>query len=174
MSRFVALLLMLGLSAALIAGGPQNPSMCIGIYDSRAVAIAFGNSKEGMEYVKNLHADMIKAMSTKNDSLIQHIETRAKAYQMLSHMRAFSVGSVADILMKHKDEVDMVAKEAGVQIIVSKFELMYADAGIDVVDVTKPLVNLFKPNEQVLSWLSELPKQEPLPLLEVLAMPSEE
>lgn len=174
MNKLIVLLVALSSLAALIVGCSSRRSVRIGIYDSRAIAIAFGNSNEGREFVANLHAEMTKAKAAKNDSLIRHIEKTAETYQVLMHLRAFSVGSVADILEKYKAEVDLVAKEAGVQFIVSKFELIYTGAGVDTVDVTLPLARIFKPSEQALKWISEMPKHKTLPMLDVLMIPPEE
>ncbi|KPK64438.1 hypothetical protein AMJ83_01615 [candidate division WOR_3 bacterium SM23_42] len=174
MNRLVVLLGAGGSIAALIVSCSSRPNTRIGTYDSRAIAIAFGNSNEGMEFVANLHAEMTKARVAKNDSLIQHIEKTAETYQILSHLRAFSVGSVAEILEKHKAEVDLVAKEAGVQAIVSKHELIYMNAGVDTVDITLPLVRIFNASERALKWISDMPKHEPLPMLDVLLIPTEE
>jgi len=174
MFRPGVLLMTLGLATECIAGSPSNPSMRIGAYDSRAVAIAFANSKEGTAFVADLHAKMMKAMETKDDTLIQQVKTTAQAYQLLNHLRGFSVGSVADILQKHRADVEAIAEETGVFIIVSKYELIHTDPDVDVVDVTMHLVNIWEPSDRVLGWISELPQQEPLSMLEVLALPTEE
>ncbi|MCK4941450.1 hypothetical protein KAS45_05100 [candidate division WOR-3 bacterium] len=174
MNKRIVLLVALGSMVVLMVGCSSNPGMRIGIYDSRTVAVAHGNSDEGREYIMSLMTEMTKAKAANNDSLIRHIEKTAQTYQVLMHLRAFSVGSVADILEKHKAEVDLVAKEAGVQIIVSKFELIYTGTGVDTVDVTLPLVRIFKPSEQAMKGISEMPKHEPLGMLEVLMIPAEE
>jgi hypothetical protein len=122
----------------------------------------------------NLMTEMTKAKAANDDSLIQQIEKTAETYQVLSHLRAFSIGSVAEILEKHKAEVELVAKETGVQAIVSKYELVYTDTGVEAVDVTLPLTRIFEPSEQVLKWISEMPKHEPLPMLDVLMIAPEE
>ena len=173
MKRLIVLLLTLGCLAALIVGFSSPSGMRIGTYDSRAVAVAWGNSSEGMEFVSHLRAEMSKAKAAKNDSLIREVEKSAQMQQVLAHLRAFSTASVADILDKHKAEVDAVAKEAGVQVIVSKFELVYAGADADTVDVTLPLARIFKPREQVLQWLTGIAKQEPMPMLDVLMIPAD-
>jgi hypothetical protein len=164
----------MGCIAALMSGCASGTNMRIGVYDSRAIAIAYGNSSEGREFVMSLMAEMSKAKAENNDSLMEHIEKKAKMYQVLSHLRAFSVGSVADILEKHKAEVDQVAKETGVQAIVSKFELIHTGSGVETVDITLPLALIFKPSEQAMQWISGIGEQEVMPMLDVLAIPAEE
>jgi hypothetical protein len=174
MSRYIGLLVAIGSVAALIIGCASRASVRIGVYDSRAIAIAHGNSSEGRGFIMNMMTEMSKAKAQKNDSLMQHIEKKAQTYQVLSHLRAFSIGSVADILEKHKAEVDRVAKEAGVQVIVSKFELIYIGEGTETVDVTIPLARIFKPSEQAMQTISGIQEHEVMPILDVLAIPAEE
>lgn len=163
----------LGVIVVLVVGFSARSTTRVGTYDSRAIAIAFGNSTEGMEFVKDLRYKMSKAKAAKNDSLVRSIENTGKMYQVLGHLRAFSVASVSEILSRHTADLSSAAKEAGVSLIVSKFELNYCGAEIDTVDVTLALVRLFKPREQALRWISELPKHEPISMLDVLAMPPE-
>jgi ABC-type Na+ efflux pump permease subunit len=145
----------------------------IGTFDSRAVAIAYGNSAEGMAVVNNFRSELKKAKSAKNDSLVQRIEKIGPQYPVLSHLRAFSTGSVAEILAGHLADVDAIAQAARVQAIVSRFELIQRDANIDTVDVTSSLVRLFKPSERVLQWISGIGNQAPLSQLDVLMIPPE-
>ena len=174
MRRCIGLLVTVGCIAALIGSCASGTNMRIGVYDSRAIAIAHGSSTEGREFIMSIMTEMSKAKAEKNDSLMEHIEKKAKMYQVLSHLRAFSVGSVVDILEKHKPEVDQVAKEARVQAIVSKFELIHTASSVETVDVTLPLVLIFKPSEQVMQMISGIGEQEVMPMLDVLAIPAEE
>ncbi|MGB7056008.1 MAG: hypothetical protein WBE28_11890 [bacterium] len=174
MNRSIGLLAAIGIITALIMGCASSTGVRIGVYDSRAIAIAHGNSNEGREFIMSLMSEMSKAKADKNDSLMQHIEKKAKMYQVLSHLRAFSVGSVADILEKHKAEVDQVAKEAGVQVVVSKFELIYTGSGVEIIDVTIPLARIFKPSDQAMQTISGIQEHEVMLMLDVLMIPPEE
>jgi len=82
-------------------------------------------------------------------------------------LQCFSTASVADILEKVKDQLPKVAQEAGVDIIVSKWEIAYSNSTSEIVDVTSHLVKLFNPDEQTLKFIEGLPKQ-PMSLLEGL------
>ncbi len=174
MKKLILTMVAVILGAIIFLGSSRHPGTRIGTNDSRAIAVAYGNSSEGMEYVKGLFADIKKAKDAKSDSLVKVAEQRARTFQILSHLLAFSTGSVSEILERHKSEVDAVAKEAGVDLIVSKFELNYAGPGIDTVDVTPQLVRMFKPSERVKQWLAGMAGQKPLPMLETLMIPPEE
>ena len=174
MNNITVWLITLGCMAVLTVGCSSPTGVRIGTYDSRAIAIVSVNSAEHTEFLADLQAEMKEAKAAKNDTLARQKAKTMEVYQVLMHLRGFSVGSVADILEKHKAEVDSVAREAGVQVIVSKFELIYPGTGADVVDVTLPLAGIFKPSEQQLKWLSQLKDQPPLPMLDVLALPAGE
>jgi hypothetical protein len=111
-----------------------------------------------------------KAKAEKNEEIIKECKAWGTTHQQLLHLQGFSIGSVAEILEKVKDNLPKAAQEAGVDIIVSKWEVAYKNPSIEIVDVTSHLVKLFNPDEHTLKILEELPKQPPLPLLEVLQM----
>ena len=86
-----------------------------------------------------------------------------------SRFRWFSTGSVINIMDKIRPALAAVAKEAGVVLIVSKWEAVYAAPSIEYVDVTMPLVMKFKPNEQTLKWVESMKAKAPIPLDELPA-----
>ena len=174
MNNITVWLITLGCMAVLTVSCSSRANMRIGTYDSRAIAVASAQSTESMKFLADLQAEMAEAKAAKNDTLIRQKAKTMEAYQVLMHLRGFSVGSVADILEKHKAEVDSVAREAGVRVIVSKFELIQTGTGADVVDVTLPLARILKPTEQQLTWISQLKDQPPLPLLDALLVPARE
>ena len=155
----------------LSASVSAQTKILIGIYDSRAVAIAYGNSSEGKAKINELWAGLKNAKSTKNDSLIRRLKVRGVAYQTLAHLCAFSYGSVVEILEKHKAEVDSIEKSTHVQALVSRYELLQNTGTIETVDITNNLVQLFNPSEQVRQWIGEAAKQAPLPMVDVLSLP---
>ena len=90
------------------------------------------------------------------------------------HQQVFSIASVADILEKVKADLPKIAQEAGVDIIVSKWEVAYKNPSIEIVDVTSHLVKLFNPDEKTLKLIEYLPKQSPIPLVKLLIELSKE
>lgn len=84
------------------------------------------------------------------------------------HKRTFSTASVADILEKVKTELPKIAEKAGVDIIVSKWEAVYKNPSIEIVDITSHLVKLFNPDEKTLKTIEDLRKQIPIPLVKLL------
>ena len=173
MKHIIVLIVSLSVIVLLIVGFSAGPKTRIGVFDSRAIAIAHANSSEGGALVAGLRADMEKAKAAKNDALVKEIGEKGKTNQILSHLRAFSIGSVAEILEKHKSEIAQIAKRAGVEAIVSKFEMPYLGNGIETVDVTQEMVGMFKTTEQGKKWAAEVANHEPMLMLEVLAIPAD-
>lgn len=158
----------------LAVGFTTQPVIRIGVYDSRAVAVAQANSSEGGQFLAALRADYAKAKAAKDDKLVKELEQKGKTYQVLAHLRAFSIGSVAEILAVHKSEVEKIGQEAGVSAIVSKHELLFAGVGVETVDVTTQLCKIFKPSDQAMKWIADIPNHQPLSMLEVLLTPAEQ
>jgi hypothetical protein len=142
----VALCALLGATAF---AQSQTNKMRIGVYDSRAIAIAYGNSAEFQNYVKSVRAEYEKAKSDKNDKLMKEIDARMRVLQRRMHEQGFSTGSVADLIVKVKDSLPAVAKKANVRLIVSKWDVNYQSPDVELVDVTDELVAQFHPNENV-------------------------
>jgi hypothetical protein len=158
--------LCIGLSAPASAQAQTN-QMRIGVYDSRAIAIAYGNSAEFQQSMKSVRADYEKAKADKDDKKMKEIDARMRLKQRRAHEQGFSTGSVAGCMAKIKDALPGVAKKAGVQAVVSKWELNYQAPGVEVVDVTEELTALFHPNEKVQGWLKDVKNHAPVPLEEI-------
>src|ERR1039457_6506090 len=160
-SSAVALCVMAGAAAF---GQSKENTLRIGVYDSRAIAVAYGNSTEFRKSLEGITADYKKAKEAKDDKRVKEIETQMKAKQRRLHEQGFSTGSVAPIMAKIKDSLPEVAKKAGVDVIVSKWEVNYQSPGIKVVDVTDDLVALFHVSPKALEWVKGIKTQPPVPI----------
>ena len=163
-SSAVALCVMAGAAAF---GQSKENTLRIGVYDSRAVAVAYGNSAEFRKSLDAVTADHKKAKDAKDDKRVKEIETQMKAKQRRAHEQGFSTGSVADIMAKIKDSLPGVAKKTGVDVIVSKWEVNYQSPGIKVVDVTDDLVSLFHVSAKGLEWAKGIKAQPPVPIEQI-------
>ena len=139
----------------------------IGLFDSRAVSIAYGNSELFSQHLSSLTVAHNEAKGAGNEERVKEIEAKLKALQHLSHQQAFSTASVANILEKIKDALPAIAEEAGVSIIVSKWEVAHREPSLEVVDVTSHLVKQFNPGEQALKWIEDGRNQAPIPIEEI-------
>jgi hypothetical protein len=155
------------------AGKAAKPPMKIGVYDSRGVAIAYARSAEFQEKMAKLRSDHEEAKARGDDQRMKELEQEGSWGQVRLHQQGFSTAGAGDLLAKVSDVLPRVAREAGVVLIVSKWEPPYRDASVEVVDVTLPLAKLFKPDEQTLKILGELKDQTPIPFDEISLEPND-
>jgi hypothetical protein len=167
LTGFVSAVALGGCLCASASAQSQTNKLRIGVYDSRAVAIAYANSDLFKESMKPVEAEYEKAKKDKNVKRVKEIEARMKLQQRRLHEQGFSTGSVAYILAKVKDSLPELARQANVQIIVSKWELNHRSADVEAVDVTDELVGLFHPSEKVLGWVKSCKEHAPMPIEQI-------
>ena len=155
-----------GPATAMAEKAAKSP-MKIGVYDSRGVAVAYARSPEFGESMARLRADYEQAKAKGDSAQVKKLGQEGLWMQVRLHQRGFSTAGVGDLLVKVAGALPGVAREAGVVLIVSKWEMPYQDASVEVVDVTLPIARLFKPDEQTLKILGELKDQKPVPFDEV-------
>lgn len=163
-SCFLATLL---LSAGALECRADDEGLTVGIYDSRAITVAFAHSNIHNEIHKDFKAEYDKAKEAGKEERVKEMEAQAEAKQHLFHQQGFGSAPVHDILEHIKDKIPGVAREAGVDIIVSKWELIYESPSAEFVDVTDLMVQLFDPDERVLSIVEDMRDKDPIPLDEI-------
>jgi hypothetical protein len=149
--------------ALAMQGQTARPSCRIGVFDSRAVALAWARSDEGTQVFNQIRAEYEKAKAANDEKRMKELEQEGQWQQVRLHQQGFSTGPVDEILAKVKDKLPEIARQERVTAIVSKWELAYSEQGVELVDVTLPLVKLFHPGEQVLKWVEEMKNQPPVP-----------
>jgi Skp family chaperone for outer membrane proteins len=155
--------LALGLALAALALRPATDvPMRIGVYDSRAVAVACANSPS----FRTVHAKLMERMKTakeKGDAKeIAAIEREGMLRQVMMHEQGFGKGSVAAMAALVKDSIAALAVSENLSLVVSKWEVVYSAKDIEHVDVTEKIAGFFGPNEKVKGWLKDLSRQEPI------------
>jgi hypothetical protein len=170
----VSLFLMaIALSANVVMGGdkpanlPEKAALRVGIFDSRAVAVAYARSPTFGEEIKQLKEEHARAKAAGNQSETKRLEAEGRGQQDRLHQQGFSTASIANILEKVKDKLPAIAKEAKVDLIVSKWDMAYLAPGAETVDVTGLMVKMFNPNQKTLEIVGQLGKQKPIPLGEL-------
>lgn len=139
----------------------------VGVYDSRAIAVAYANSREYQNLMKLVELDYAQAKNASNVTRMNDIQKRLQATQRRLDDQTFSTGSVAGVMAILKSSLPHLAREAGVDIIVSKYELNYQSLNVETEDVTDKLVALFHTSEQGWKWAKEIQQKPPLPLDQV-------
>ena len=83
------------------------------------------------------------------------------------HEQGFGTASVDDIIARIEDKLPGIAKEAGVDVIVSKWTLTYSSPAARFVDVTGLIAAEFDPDERTLKMIRSTVETEPIPLDEI-------
>jgi hypothetical protein len=159
------------------AGLAQQPSQStpwrIGTFDSRAISIAFYNSAEFREQGLRFDRELEEARASGDVERVRQLEAYKPAFHQVMHLQGFSTGSVREIMEKIEEELPQIAEEAGVSVIVSKWEVAHKSPAVELVDLTLQLVALFEPSDQVLRWIEGLQGQDPIPVDSLLMLPPE-
>jgi len=136
----------------------------IGVFDSRAVAIAYYNSKfSNTQQIFGTLGTRMKEAKEKDDTItIASIEREAMLRQAMMHQQGFGNGSVNNITETIKDKMAELAKTENLSAIVSKWEMVFSGADIELVDVTVKVVDFFEPNEKMKETTKEVLQSEPI------------
>ncbi len=155
------------LFAGIVSGQTPKKSVVVGTFDSRAIAIAYYRTEATASYFEGLKSEHAKAVASGDQERIKELEAEGEASQALIHKQSFSTWSVDDILETIKGKIPEIAKQADVDLIVSKWSIVYKHSGIEFVDVTDVMVKHFNPDEQTLGIIEQIKKQDPVPLEEL-------
>jgi hypothetical protein len=170
----MALCITLGASALRSHGAAQEvrplTSPRLGVFDSRAVAVAYTHSKYCQELLAPLREEFEKAKKEGNKDKEKELEAKGQAHQEELHRQGFGTASVANLLAHIQDQIPGIAEKAGVDWIVSRWDLVWERKGVETVDVTEALIQPFQPTESVLNMVRDLMKKAPLPLAELEKM----
>ena len=136
----------------------------IGVFDSRAVAIVFYQSKFSnvKENFGALRTKMKEAKEKDDKDAIKKIEREATLRQAMMHQQGFGDGSVNGITETVKDKMAELAKTENLSAIVSKWELVFSGADFELVDVTAQVVDFFEPDEKMKETTKEVLQSEPI------------
>lgn len=144
-----------------------SDSATIGTYDSRAVAVAFIRSAEMKEYLggqmQELESMLKRAEAAGDEALASGLRALGPQMQQRFHNQGFGAAPIDDIMALVKAELPAIAKEAGVEFIVSKWELDYQSKRAQSVDLTERIAQHFKPDAATLRTMRELMGQDPVP-----------
>jgi len=169
-----AVLAILVIATAFAAEEAPKPApkkaLVVGVFDSRAVAVAYAASSFHEKYLQGMRARAEGAKANDDAKKLAAINRDMAQRRQDFHLMTFGTDSVKELLFPVKDKLPGVAKAAGVDVIVSRWEVAYRDPNTVVVDVTSALVSLFDPNEETLGYVRDLKDKEPIPRDTLLSM----
>jgi hypothetical protein len=160
-------LLVLSVCGVLVIAGAakkEKSVVCVGVFDSRAVALAWGRSKAFGEELSEMRAEYDKAKAGGNTERVKELEKEGPGRQDRGHKQVFGNEPIDDVLKRIEKDLPKIAKSAGVDVLVSKWEIAYKTNSAKFVDVTWEMVELFDPDEKTMKIAEDLVKREPVPL----------
>jgi hypothetical protein len=140
----------------------------IGVYDSRAVAVAFAGSRPFTAWLAALRGEHDKAKAAADRERMSELDAEAQARQKLMHKQAFSTAPVDDILAHISDRLPAIRDKAGVTLLLSKWDrkALAEHPGAELVDVTALLIDALDPNERQRKHAVDIQKHAPISLKE--------
>ena len=143
----------------------------IGVFDSRCVAVAYGRSADFMKLRDSIETVYSKAKEDSNKQIIEEIEQFKPTMQVLLHQQVFSNGSIINILGKLKDKLSTFAKDNNLNMILSKWEIIFTDDSAELIDITDQLVAIFNPDEATNKIIKDIKSMEPIPIEKITINP---
>jgi hypothetical protein len=146
--------------------GQTMKPLRVGTFDSRAVALAyyrkFLRSPEFVADLKRLTAERDRAKAAGDHEKAKRLEAEGRAGQEQIHRQIFGSTPVDEIVAKIKDQLPEIARRAGVDLILSKWNITYRSPSAEFIDVTEPMAKLFQPDQETWKIIREALKHEPL------------
>ncbi len=138
----------------------------IGVYDSRAVAVAWAGSPSFKAFMAPLMEEMAAARAAGDGKRVKELEAEAETRQRRLHMQGFSTAPVDDILDCLRERLPGLRQQAGVEPFVSKWDTaaLARYPGAEQVDVTMALVDALQPTEKQRRAAVEIQGRKPIPL----------
>ena len=141
----------------------DGPKVRVGIYDSRAVAIAFAHSDWNKKRLDPKMVEMEKAKAIGDTKKIKELDEWGKAQQAKLHRQGFSTAPVDDILEHIKENLPQIAKDTNVIALVSKWnkKTLKRYKSAELIEVTDLIAAQFNPNEKVLRTIEQIKNKKP-------------
>jgi hypothetical protein len=164
---------------SLIAGGCASRSgtlaepetVRVGVYDTRAVSLAFGRSAMHARSLDSLLAEHRAAKDAGDVARVRELEEKGGLRQVRMHLQVFSNAPADDAMEAVRERLAGVATHARVRAIVPMAD--YREASVELVDVTDELVTLFDPTPETRKMASDLRARRPEPIEVIARLPAD-
>lgn len=137
-----------------------DPASRVGIYDSRAVAIAWVRSEGFRAEMSALAAERAAAKAAGDSARVRALDERGAALQQKIHGQGFGTDPVDDILERVAAELPALRTREGVDMLMSRFDPSLAEPRGK--DVTDALVALFHPDAETLRHARDIRAMPPM------------
>jgi len=135
----------------------------IGVYDSRAIAVAYVGSTWQEKKMKELTAQRRNAREAGDTNRVSRLEAEGRAWQSELKQQGFGTAPVDDLLAEIASDLPTIFEAAGVTGVISKWNKTELDKHPHAirVDITMRLVDAFQPNEIQRKRAIEIQKMKP-------------
>lgn len=147
-----------------VVDGGEAPCLRVGVYDSRAVALAYGRSYIIKADLRTAETEMAIAEAEGDEAKKKEIGDRMVALQKQLHEQVFSTGSIDNILKKIDSRIKKYAFDKGLDVIVNKWDTTFVAEGAEMVDITMDLVEMFKPDDTTREQALDIQTRKPVPM----------
>lgn len=149
----------LGASLASSGFAADSGSGKIGVYESRAVALAWGRSTQHLTLAKQRYEAGKRAEAAGDKAELSRLKADGKGSQARLEKQVFGNERIPDIISRLEPSLPAIRQATGVESIVDKRD---APTGSTTVDVTSKLVAQFNPTERTLKMIEETLKHPPV------------
>lgn len=146
----------------------QAGPLRVGVYDSRCITAAYVHSNFSENEIQKLFDIVHKAEKDGDAEAAKSSREIAEYMQKKRHLQGFGTAPVQELLKPVGDKLPQIARDADVDIIVSKWQIDYQIKDAEFVDITDALVALYHPNEKVLKTIESIKPIEPVSEDEIL------
>jgi hypothetical protein len=138
----------------------------VGVYDSRAVAVAFAGTVRFRASLDELRKKHQAAKESGDEEQVAVLEAEGQARQHELHRQGFGTAPVDNILAHYLEDLAKLKAEQGLERLISKWDqaslARYPDA--EQIDITMIIVDLLHPNETQREFALQIQDKEPVPL----------
>jgi hypothetical protein len=162
-------LMTVGIAHAQAAERTSGEVNRVGVYDSRAIAVAYAGTDLFRDRLKELRARQEVAIAAGDEEAAAAIEAEGAALQQKMHRQGFSTAPVDDILEQIGDKLPAIMEKHALAAIVSKWdeEKLAEFPGAERIDITMLLVDALGPDERQRKFAVEIQNRKPVPLDEI-------
>ena len=167
----VCLLAVLAVGPASLIGAQEaavRAPVRVGVYDGRAIAVAWAASEHMRALHEQVSAEMAEAEAAGDEERIAELGHRMQILQRKLHFQGFGEYPVHEMLSDVEDLLPGAAERAGVDVIVPRCD--YHADHVTVVDVTLELVKLLDHSERAAKSVDELKNVDLVPFGELIDM----
>lgn len=173
MGTLMLMAVTLGIGCALTAQGqsnekPKKELLRVGVYDSRAIVLAYTYSAHNNNLMVKKSKEKKEAEQAGDMEKAQKIDAWMNWFAIHRHAQGFGTEPVHDLLACVQKKIPQIAKEAGVDILISKWEFDYMASDAAVVDVTDNLARAFDPEPGVFETIEKFKTIAPLSYEEIV------